>query len=593
VTHILSNPDTFVDDALEGFARTHADVVRRVDGGVVRAEPLPAGYCAVVVGGGSGHYPAFAGVVGEGLAAGAVCGEVFTSPSAGAAERVARAAHAGGGVLFSYGNYAGDVIHFGAAERRLREDGIDCRTVLVTDDVASAPVTRRAERRGIAGDFVVFKVAGALAARGASIDEVERVARWANERTVTMGVAFGGCSLPGADAPLFTVPDGTMSMGLGIHGEPGVRDETIPQVERLARGLLEPLLIEKPAECDGRVGLVVNGLGAVKYEELFVLLRHVWDQLEEAGLDVVISECGELVTSLDMAGASVTLTWLDDELEDLWRAPAATPAYRRGAVEAPRPAAAQARGAMQAREARETMRTQRHVGDHAMGNASSQPSSAPLVELTERQLTTNATLLSLLERSRTTIEGERDALGALDAIAGDGDHGTGMARGLGAAVAFTRANLESLSPRHLLAGAGEAWSETAGGTSGALWGAALTAIADELAGWDGSTAACARAARNALDAVRSMGGADVGDKTMVDAMAPFAHALAQAHGPLADALATAAAQATRAAAATAQLEPKRGRARPLAARSLGHPDPGATSFALIVSALAERVEVTQ
>lgn len=585
MTHILSNPDTFVNDALEGFARTHADVVRRVDGGIVRAEPLPDGYCAVVVGGGSGHYPAFAGVVGDGLAAGAVCGEVFTSPSAGAAERVARAVDAGGGVLFSYGNYAGDVIHFGAAQRRLREDGIDCRTVLVTDDVASAPVTRRGERRGIAGDFVVFKIAGAMAARGARLDEVERVARWANERTVTMGVAFGGCSLPGADAPLFTVPDGTMSMGLGIHGEPGVRDEAIPQVDKLARGLLEPLLIEKPAECDGRVGLVVNGLGAVKYEELFVLLRHVWDQLEEAGLHVTIAECGELVTSLDMAGASVTLTWLDDELEDLWRAPAATPAYRRGDIDRhPLPST---KGTDRARAATSPSTLER------LPASSPRPSRASAPALTARQLSTNAAVLSLLEKSHSAIEAERERLGALDAIAGDGDHGTGMARGLGAAVAFASEHVEALSPRDLLAGAGEAWSETAGGTSGALWGAALAAVAEHLENWDGSTAACARAAHSALDAVQSVGGASVGDKTMVDAMAPFARSLDGAQGHLAEALAEAAAHAERAAVATASLEPKRGRARPLAARSRGHEDPGATSFALIVTALAERVEVAQ
>ncbi len=578
MTHILSNPNTFVDDALEGFTRTHADVVRRVDGGVVRAEPLTEGFCAVVVGGGSGHYPAFAGVVGEGLAAGAVCGEVFTSPSAGAAERVARAAYAGGGVLFSYGNYAGDVIHFGAAERRLRESGIDCRTVLVTDDVASAPVTRRGERRGIAGDFVVFKIAGALAARGASIDEVERVARWANERTVTMGVAFGGCVLPGADAPLFTVPAGAMSMGLGIHGEPGVRDEEIPQVDRLARGLLEPLLAEKPRDFDGRVGLVVNGLGAVKYEELFVLLRHVWDQLEEAGLHVAIAECGELVTSLDMAGASVTLTWLDEELEDLWRAPAATPAYRRGAAALGRTAATPAPAA---------------VADHETeAPAASSGTDAREGDLNERELSINAQLVSLLERSLAVIEEQRDALGALDAIAGDGDHGTGMVRGLSAAVSFANANAQTLIPRSLLGGAGEAWSETAGGTSGALWGAALAAISDHLEAWDGSVGVCARAAQSAVDAVRTTGGADVGDKTMVDAMAPFARALAQSHAQRADALAEAAAEAARAAASTALLSPKRGRARPLAARSVGHPDPGATSFALIVGALAERVDVT-
>lgn len=569
---IISDPDTFVDDALEGFVRVHADTVRRVDGGVVRATPLPQGHVAVVIGGGSGHYPAFAGTVGEGLAAGAVCGQVFTSPSAGAAYRVAKAAHAGGGVIFSFGNYAGDVIHFGEAEKRLRDEGIDCRTVLVTDDVASAPASDVSKRRGIAGDFVVFKLGGAAAAEGQSIDAVERVMRKANAATSTMGVAWDGCTLPGADAPLFHVPEGMMSVGLGIHGEPGVRDEPTPPVEELAAALIEPLLAERPAGTDGRVGVIVNGLGTVKYEELFVLLKHVWDQLTDAGLDIVVSECGELVTSLDMAGASLTITWLDDELQRLWEAPAYTPAYRRGSV-SPAGAGAVAAGA---------------VSGAAVSDATGAVSDAePSVELTEAQSAANARIVAALEVAREAIEREHVSLGALDAIAGDGDHGTGMLRGVTAARDYATAHASSQAPRDLLAGAGDAWSEKAGGTSGALWGAMLTALGahvDEGA-WDAATLGTAASA--AAAAVRELGKAAVGDKTMVDAIAPFVDAvLANADQSIPQALTAAAAAATTAAAATAELAPKLGRARPLAERSIGHPDPGATSFAIIVTALA-------
>lgn len=568
---IISNPDTFVDDALEGFARANADVVRRVDGGVVRNEPLPQGHVAVVIGGGSGHYPAFAGTVGEGFAAGAVCGQIFTSPSAAAAYRVAKEAHAGGGVIFSFGNYAGDVIHFGEAERRLRDEGIDCRTVLVTDDVASAPAAEITQRRGIAGDFVVFKMMGAAAAEGRSIDDVERVARAANAATFTMGVAFDGCTLPGANAPLFTVPEGMMSVGLGIHGEPGVRDVPTPPVEELAAALIEPLLAERPAGADGRVGVVINGLGTVKYEELFVLLRHVWDQLEAAGLTISVAECGELVTSLDMAGASLTLTWLDDELLSLWEAPAYTPAYKRGAVDPT------ARGAHTTRRTTEPAPSTEEL---------------PTVRLTASERHANERIVAALEVARDVVQRECTALGDLDAIAGDGDHGTGMLRGLEAALAFASKHAESAAPARLLAGAGEAWSDVAGGTSGALWGAALTALGSHVDGHRWDTSRAAQAAADAAAAIQRLGNAQVGDKTMVDAIVPYVEWLhAAGEAPLDQALAAAAKVATTAATHTADLAPKKGRARPLAERSVGHPDPGATSFALVVSAVAASEEV--
>lgn len=564
MTRIVGDPEDFVDDALEGFARAHRGLVRRVDGGIVRAQPLTPGRVAVVVGGGSGHYPAFAGLVGPGLAAGAVCGNIFSSPSARQAVRVARAADAGAGVLFSYGNYAGDVLHFGAAERELRETGIDVRTVLVTDDVASAPPDERSSRRGIAGDLCVFRIAGAAAEEGADLGDVERLARHANDRTRTLGVAFSGCTLPGAHAPLFTVPDGMMSVGLGIHGEPGVRDAPLQSAPELARTLLEPLLAERPDGADARVVLLVNGLGTVKYEELFVLFRHVTDLLTAEGIEVVSPVCGELVTSLDMGGVSITLMWIDDELERLWNAPALTPSFTRGAVtpgrasgrEVPAPAAPD--------------RDEPRDGDAS-------PAS--------RRAATLA--VELLGATRAAIAARVNDLGALDAIAGDGDHGVGMLRGMDAAVEAANSMPATAGVNDLLREAGANWSDRAGGTSGALWGAALVAMAEELSFGEPDRAALARAVHAARVRIQQLGGAEPGDKTLVDALVPFDEELARRIHDGADlpgALRDAAARAHAAAEATAALTPRLGRARPLAERSLGHRDPGAVSFAMIVAA---------
>lgn len=574
MTRLFNAPEDFVDEALAGFAAVHGDLVRRVDGGVVRAEGMTEGRVAVVIGGGSGHYPAFAGLVGAGLAAGAVCGNIFASPSAAQARRVVEEVETGGGVLFVYGNYAGDVLHFGQAQELLRRDGLDVRTVLVTDDIASAPTAERDRRRGVAGDLVVFKAAGAAADRGWSLDDVERVARHANERTRTLGVAFGGCTLPGADAPLFEVPAGMMSVGLGIHGEPGVADEPVPSVDGLADLFVERLLADLPEGVvveGASATLIVNGLGSVTYEELFVLYGAVARRLEGAGLTIVAPECGELVTSLDMAGVSVTVCWLDDELADLWRDPVAAPAFRRGAVSHRASAAPSGRG----RRAR--------------------PAPAPVPPEGVGLIAAAPALVAGLVAVRDAIDRERDELGRIDAVAGDGDHGIGMSRGLHAATdAAEAAGVAGAGAAGALLAAGDAWSDRAGGTSGALWGAALAAASDRLrSAGDVGPDAIAAAAEAGIDAIGRLGGAVPGDKTMMDAAVPFLDALRSARdagSPLPEAWRQAASGARSAAERTRELVPRLGRARPLAEKSLGHPDAGAISFALVVETIAHELE---
>src|SRR6201999_380403 len=234
------------------------------------------------------------------------------------------------GVLLLTGNYAGDVMNFGLAVKQLQAEGIDARFLVVTDDIASAPPEESAKRRGIAGDFPVFRCASAAAEDGADLDTVERIAAKTNDSTRTLGVAFDGCTLPGADRQLFTVAAGSMDLGLGIHGEPGVSSHPMPTAAELAHLLVSGVLAERPAGASNRIAVILNGLGRTKYEELFVVWKTASQLLDEAGYVVVDPEVGELVTSLDMAGCSLTVTWLDDELEQLWTSPADTPAYHKG-----------------------------------------------------------------------------------------------------------------------------------------------------------------------------------------------------------------------------------------------------------------------
>ena len=559
MTHLVNDPKTFAADVLAGFVRAHSDRVMATHGGAVRSTETPPGEVALVLGGGSGHYPAFAGWIGEGMAHGAVCGNIFASPSASQAVSVARAAHAGGGVLFGFGNYAGDVLQFSRAVEMLAKEGIEARILTVTDDIASAEV--HAERRGIAGDLPVFKIAGAAAAQGWSLDDVERITSRANDRTFTIGVAMSGCTLPGAQAPLFTVPEGSLAIGLGIHGEPGLSEVPLGTATQVADDLVDRLLAALPADRGDRLAVLVNGLGATTYEEQFVVFARVADRLEAEGYTLVEPEVGEHVTSLDMAGLSVTALLLDDELEPLWRAPVDTPAFRRGSFTSST-AAPPRRGGL----------PQQVVTDRVAGAEPSQQAAR--------------VVLGWLDQVVGVLKARESELGALDAIAGDGDHGQGMVLGaVGAADRGHEALAAGVGLGTLLREIGEAWAESAGGTSGALWGAALLAAGERLGDTDAPTPGdITEAVSSAVGAMHEMGKAELGEKTMMDAAIPFADTLAQrvaAGDAIADAWTAAVKVASDAADATASLQAKKGRAKTHGDHSVGHADPGATSFALV------------
>lgn len=566
MTRIYNDPAEFKSDVIKGFAAAYPQYVQRVEGasGFVRAGGPLEGKVSLVIGGGSGHYPSYNGVVGTGFADGAVLGDLFASPSTEQVYRVANAANGGAGVVLGFGNYAGDRLNFGVAAERLINEGIDTRIVYVTDDVASASLEEQQKRRGIAGTFTVYKMAAAAAENGANLDEVERVMRAANAATYSFGVAFHGCTMPGADQPLFAVDEGHMDFGLGIHGEPGITSAPWMPARDLAAKLVDTVLAERPEGVGGRAAVLLNGLGATKYEELFVLYGHVNELLEAARVVQVLPEVGELVTSLDMAGCSLSITWLDEELEGYWVAPADTPAFRRGTA-----------------VASERFTTRRASAGHVTETVAA--------EASEDSIAAAAIARKAVDAIYAVVEENKEYLGRIDAIAGDGDHGIGMSRGSKAAA--EAANETQGGVETVLSAAGHAFGDKAGGTSGILWGLLLEGVGKGLGNTEAVTGKrLAEAVQSSAQHLQGFSKAALGDKTMLDALFPFVDTLigeVDGGASLSDAWRSAADTCRAAAEATASLVPKIGRARPLAERSVGTPDPGAVSLGLIVTAIGD------
>ena len=509
---MLNEAAAFREEMIAGYAAAYGRYLQRVPGASgVMANGAPApGRVAVVVGGGSGHYPAFYGLVGQGLASGAAIGDIFTSPSGEQCYRVAKAVDGGAGILFTFGNYSGDVMNFGMAETRLRAEGVDARTVLVTDDVLSASPEEADRRRGIAGGFFVFKSAGASAARGDSLDDVEALTRHANSRVRTAGVAFAGCTVPGQDRAALhrrARADGDRARhprragGARRRADAGARD--CGDAGRNAA---------RRDACGGRERGGGAGQRARRDQvrgdvRLLQRRRRVARPRRFAAVHPLI---GEFVTSLDMTGMSLSLFWLDDELKIAPRCDrvfAGVHQHRsrcRPRHRSP-PSRAPATG----------------IATPAASDAVREDDDMPGGEIGEQRR-------AALRQALATIEEMESELGRLDAAAGDGDHGAGMVRGLRAAVEAID-GFDGTARQTFMRG-GTAFQNAAGGASGALVGAWLIAIGTGLPEQDEAVdaAALAVALDQALATLQRLGQAQPGDKTMVDTLAPFSAALNQA-----------------------------------------------------------------
>jgi dihydroxyacetone kinase-like protein len=330
---ILNDPKHYVTELLQGLLAAHPGRLKAVDGeihAIVRADAPVPGKVGIVTGGGSGHLPVFLGYVGRGLIDGCAVGDVFASPTIDQMYLTTKGVHGGAGVLHLFGNYGGDVMNFAAAaDQASMEDDIEVATVLVADDVASAPPERASARRGVAGMVFAFKIAGARAEEMASLAEVKASAEHALANTRSMGVALGPCIVPQVGKPTFTLGEAEMEIGMGIHGEQGTRRGPLQNANAITEQLIDPILGDIDL-AGSEVALILNSLGATPLEELYIMYNHLVGYLGQRDVRVYRPYIGRFATSMEMVGASLTVMKLDDELKRLLDAPASSPFFDQG-----------------------------------------------------------------------------------------------------------------------------------------------------------------------------------------------------------------------------------------------------------------------
>lgn len=561
---VINRPEDFVDEVTESLLMAHPDRLRAATSdrrALVRADAPVEGRVGIVTGGGSGHLPLFLGYVGQGLATGVAVGNVFSSPSAEQVAAATRASHGGAGVLYLYGNYGGDVYNFDLAADVVAAEGVRTATVLGTDDVMSAPRGREETRRGVAGLFFAYKTAGAAAERGDDLETVRSVAQGTVDATRTMGVGLSPTILPAAGEPTFTLEEGEMEVGIGIHGEPGSHRGALETADEITDRFLAEILAElEPAPGD-RVAVLVNGLGSTPLEELYLIYRRVHQVLGERGVLIHRRYIGEFATSLEMAGASVSLLKLDDGLAELLDAPAASPFFAQGAAAAP-----------------VVREPQDGVDGPGVG-------AAPSVRRTGRSSALRSVLADTLERMPEHSEELRE----LDSRLGDGDLGITVAAG---ARAARRALLELPEDAHhsdVLRTAAAAFAVANPSTFAALTGAGVLAAAAQAEELDALSVADASGLVGAVCAkVRERGGARPGDKTFVDGLVLVEEALSGVRDP-GEAVRAAVGAAERAVTETSALTSAKGRAAWVGERGAGERDPGSVALLRFLQAWSESV----
>lgn len=328
---IINKPNDFVTDVINGLLKAHPDQLKAVTEdlrAIVRTDATVKGKVAIATGGGSGHLPVFLGYVGKGLADGVAIGNVFSSPTTAQMLAVTNSIDGGGGVLYLYGNYQGDILNFDMAAEMAELEDIRVETVLVTDDVASAPSDQWQTRRGVAGLFFAFKIAGACAEEMKDLATVKAITQRAIFNIRSMGVALAPCTVPESGHPTFQIGDDELEIGMGIHGEKGIKRDKMMTADEITTYLIDSILKDLPFKSGDEVALLINGFGATPREELYIMYSKAWDLLKDAGISIYKKYVGEYATSLEMAGASITLFKLDRELKMYLDAPALSPFFR-------------------------------------------------------------------------------------------------------------------------------------------------------------------------------------------------------------------------------------------------------------------------
>ena len=533
---------------------------------------------ALVIGGGSGHEPMFTGFCGAGLADGVACGNICASPNPDLVRAAGAAVDQGKGVLFVYGCYAGDNLNFDMREELLQKEGVRTAHVRVWDDLASAPRERVSDRRGIAGDVFVIKIAGAACDAGLELDEVVRITEKARDRLNTIGVATSPGTLPGNDRPTFELADDEMEFGMGIHGEPGIERTKMQTAQEMVDRMYRELKEEMGLQAGDEIAVLVNGLGSTPLLELNLVYFDLYQHLKEDGIRVYDSEIKTYCTSMEMGGFSISILKLDEELKIYYDMPCYSPYYAKGSY-----GAGTTDMDMEEPEMEEAELFEEQEDDQVVVVRSREGVLPELCGEDVRNM-----LLYIADK----IIAKKPYLTEIDSAIGDGDHGIGMAGGMRKVKKKLLAMQGETNVYKLFEAAGTEMLMSMGGASGVIFGSLYLAGAKGTEAQDFLKAEdLARMERRSLEAIRERGKAVKGDKTMVDALLPAVEALEKnKEETLLQALQAAETAALQGVEDTKGYMAKFGRAKSLLERAVGHQDAGATSVWLIFQGMREFVE---
>jgi len=603
---ILNTPQTFVYDMCHGIAKAHPDLEFVEKYKVVKKAEINENKVSLISGGGSGHEPAHAGFVGKGCLDAAVCGDVFASPSQIQVYNALKLTASNKGTLMIIKNYSGDCMNFNNAAALAKDDGINVDAVYVNDDIAVKDSLYTVGRRGVAGTVLVHKIAGAAAESGKSLSEVKAVANKVIENVRSFGFAFTSCTVPAAGSPTFDIGPDEMEFGVGIHGEPGRKREKIDYkdgkfADKLAKRIVDDLAEDLKLKKGQEICLLINGFGGSPLQELYLLNNSVTKILEAEGVKIYKTIVGNFMTSIDMAGASVTVLRLDEELKGLLDYPVATPAFTWGASAGEHVQAAH--------DAIKAIAKALNIGGHHVSHA--EPPSATKAHAAEKaakvethevegkpvygKTLNTAAIVEIVDKMSDVIIENEVPFCKADSC-GDGDFGMSIAKG------FRQLKADFASRKkgdvgQFLGSCSEIIMEYCGGASGPIWGSAFRYAGKSVAGKKEVTLSdIATLFAAALKGVQDTGersfgrGAVVGDKTLVDALSPCADALAKAakaNKSMVEGLADGAKAAVEGAEFTKTIAARMGRAGTVGERSIGFPDAGAYGLGVIFTELSK------
>lgn len=562
---LINRPEDVVEEMLQGFSVLHPGSVRLLGHKVMLrddAEQVREQQVAIISGGGSGHEPAHAGYVGAGMLSAAVAGEIFTSPSSDSVFAAIKEVASKPGALLVVKNYTGDRLNFGVAAEMARAEGIDVETVIVNDDVALKGTEQATGARGLAGTVLIHKLVGAAASQGKNLADLAAIGGAATQLLASMGLSFSAGTSPAVGKPSFELGEDEMELGLGIHGEPGVKRTQLQGADKLTETLLGEILKYGNFGEEKRVAVMVNNLGATTEMELAIIARHAVPFLESKGYTIERIYAGTFLSSLDMAGISISVLGINDEWLGWLDAPTTAPAWPNVLKRRP--------GKAEARIATETSaKVSRSAGEGTRTDAGRRVKRA------------------IQAACKALIEAEEE-LTEMDRATGDGDLGASMRR---AAIAI-QSRIDSYPLNNVsatLKALGHDLQGEMGGSSGPLYGVLFLRCGNVLeSSRTSGLAQWAEAVDQGCQAISELGGAKPGDRTMVDALTPFVKSLKDARGePSREILLTPVEAVERGAKVTAQMKPRLGRSSYLGDRVLGHPDPGAMAVAIWLRAALE------